>query len=231
MVSKQFQFSCACGALLAAERRLAGRQGKCQGCGAVFEIPQPGVLSTAPRADAIAVQEVCGICQTAIAEDDPRTLCQACDLPYHAECWVENLGCAAYGCSQVNVLKVGPDIRIPSPASPLPGSRQPGFPQAGQSPLGASGYQGGALPSAVDRAAASPTLAWDYLWMGASAVGVFLSILSYGGPSAVTGLAALVAYAFQQDKSHWGPAATSLLLSAVGVVFGLRLSLLFWQAT
>ena len=62
----------------------------------------------------------CGICLTALSNDEPQTRCPACDLAYHEECWRHNLGCGAYGCSQVNALRTGPDIRITVPAQPNP---------------------------------------------------------------------------------------------------------------
>ncbi len=52
-------------------------------------------------------QLTCGICQSAIADDEATSVCPDCDLIFHADCWQENLGCAAYGCKQVNALADG----------------------------------------------------------------------------------------------------------------------------
>ena len=47
----------------------------------------------------------CGICQSEIYPDEDVTTCKSCNLSFHAECWTENLGCASYGCDQVDTLK------------------------------------------------------------------------------------------------------------------------------
>lgn len=44
---------------------------------------------------------MCGVCQTAVAQGEPSSSCPACQAPYHTDCWEENRGCAAYGCSKV----------------------------------------------------------------------------------------------------------------------------------
>jgi len=46
----------------------------------------------------------CGICQSSIYTAEKTTTCSKCGLVFHAECWEENMGCAAYGCEQVNAL-------------------------------------------------------------------------------------------------------------------------------
>src|SRR5438094_9749118 len=46
----------------------------------------------------------CGICQSSIYPSEQTTVCPKCGLVFHAECWQENMGCAAYGCEQVNAL-------------------------------------------------------------------------------------------------------------------------------
>src|SRR5688572_3964792 len=51
------------------------------------------------------VMRECGICQSSIFPDENVTVCSSCGLTFHAECWTENWGCAAYGCEQVNALK------------------------------------------------------------------------------------------------------------------------------
>src|SRR5438874_13468857 len=46
----------------------------------------------------------CAICQSSIYTAEKTTTCPKCGLVFHAECWQENMGCAAYGCEQVNAL-------------------------------------------------------------------------------------------------------------------------------
>lgn len=46
----------------------------------------------------VAEGKRCAICQTWIGNGELVGRCRACDAPYHQECWIENAGCAAYGC-------------------------------------------------------------------------------------------------------------------------------------
>jgi hypothetical protein len=54
----------------------------------------------------------CGICHTRFETEDARTSCPECGLAFHADCWTENWGCSAYGCSQVNALnpRIEPEL-------------------------------------------------------------------------------------------------------------------------
>lgn len=54
----------------------------------------------------------CGICQCMLDEEFDTMFCPVCSLPYHTDCWQENRGCGAYGCTQVGALQSEPDIRI-----------------------------------------------------------------------------------------------------------------------
>lgn len=46
------------------------------------------------------IGKICPFCKTAIAEGDAVTVCPACGIPHHTECWEENHGCTTFGCSQ-----------------------------------------------------------------------------------------------------------------------------------
>jgi hypothetical protein len=78
----------------------------------------PRSASTAAESQSAAVAEIeppppvpetdvvmCGICQSRIDPSEQMTACPKCALTFHADCWTENRGCAAYGCSQVGVLE------------------------------------------------------------------------------------------------------------------------------
>jgi hypothetical protein len=68
-------------------------------------------------------QTKCGIRHTRFQTDDARTNCPECGLAFHADCWTENWGCSAYGCSQVNALKphdVEPDTVTIEPRENFP---------------------------------------------------------------------------------------------------------------
>ena len=57
---------------------------------------------------------ICPYCKKVIeAPDIPE--CPACTTPHHLECWVENRGCAVYGCSEVPEDE--PKLAVPSGAS------------------------------------------------------------------------------------------------------------------
>ena len=203
------RFRCQCGAVLSAPASLAGRKGKCKTCGAVQVIPPPEESlrkEESPDEEATRIQEMCNVCQTVIEDDDERTTCDACQLPFHVECWTENLGCSAYGCENVNALKSGPDIQLgPLPSTPLrPYRRQAVQTQEDDLPV-------------------------DHLLLAASAVATVVGILTCGAPSLiVVGLAAWrIAVNHRQGESVRMP-ALSLALSVVGVLVGLCLSVGFW---
>src|SRR5690606_28157577 len=103
--------------------------------------------------------QLCSICQTPIQVGDPSTSCDECHLPFHIECWEENLGCSAYGCPNVNALRLGPDIQINSPP-PLP-TRFP-------------------ATSSNNSNRAEGEIPWEYLLLAASALGTFLGLLCFG---------------------------------------------------
>lgn len=45
-------------------------------------------------------KSICSFCQTPIKNETETFLCPACNSPYHVECWIENKGCAVYGCNE-----------------------------------------------------------------------------------------------------------------------------------
>jgi hypothetical protein len=51
------------------------------------------------NADAKFAGKLCSICQTKIIIGEDVVKCSACELPFHHECWQENKGCSAYGCT------------------------------------------------------------------------------------------------------------------------------------
>jgi len=123
----KIEFRCTCGTLFRVDAKLAGRRGRCQTCGASLLIPR-GLEDVADKSVRLAsqtpaqgggeedvnIQRLCSICQCDIEPDDKIIECPECNLPYHGDCWSENLGCSTYGCPQVNKLKAGPDLRVES---------------------------------------------------------------------------------------------------------------------
>ena len=205
------RFRCRCGAVLSARASLSGRKGKCKTCGAVQIIPRPEeslAKEEAPE-EATGIQEMCSVCQTVIEDDDERTTCDACNLPFHEECWTENLGCSAYGCTNVNALKEGPDIRV-GQLAPAPLSRP---------------YLARKAPQPEEE-----ELPWDHLLLGASAIGTVVGFVTCGVPALlITALAAWRIAVNQRNAESIKLPVLSIVLCLLGVLVGLCLSLGFWS--
>lgn len=201
-------FHCECGASLGASKSAAGRRGKCKHCGQVLTIPGEADSSSSDVVEII--EEFCSICQTTIEQDEEQTRCEQCSLPFHEECWEENLGCSAYGCSNVNVLKAGPDLRISSPP-PLPRSSH-----------------GRPLVRPQRQAAADTDIPWEYLILAGSALALLFGLSCFGLFSLVA-LAGSVAFMVTHRETTQLPVLVlSLAISGVGFIFGIISSLAFY---
>jgi hypothetical protein len=113
-----FFVECPCGAPLLVKKAFAGKSGRCRFCGRnhlLMPAPAAGaellefedLELAAPSATAPGAASepcICGVCHAAIGGSDVMTPCPSCGLKFHDECWAENRGCAAYGCSQVGIL-------------------------------------------------------------------------------------------------------------------------------
>ncbi len=212
------RFRCECGAVLSARASLAGRKGQCKTCGRVRDIPAASEILAADAGGEIGIQEICSVCQTVIEDDDARTTCGDCKLPFHEECWQENLGCSAYGCASVNALKQGPDIRV----GPLP-----------TGPLGASGLSTAPLRARPRFPAPPPPddndVPWDHLLLGASAIGTVVGFVTCGLPTLLC--CALAVWRIVVNKRNDDPIVMpvlSLSMCSVGLLVGLCLSAAFW---
>jgi hypothetical protein len=148
--------------------------------------------------------QTCGVCQFPIDADEERTRCPHCALPFHAECWEENYGCAAYGCPQVNALK---------PASPAGGA-------AG------TGRQDGPK-TAVPPPDPFP---WDFLFLGVSALGALVGLVAFGAPCAVALVVAMVGRAFSKRKWLGGVFLLGVLVCLAGAAGGAVASYYLWIA-
>ena len=54
----------------------------------------------------------CPVCMTQIEEGDSKTVCPACKVVFHEECWKEIKGCSTYGCKFVNVMNPPMQVNI-----------------------------------------------------------------------------------------------------------------------
>ncbi|HET6248275.1 MAG TPA: FHA domain-containing protein [Tepidisphaeraceae bacterium] len=62
-------------------------------------------ISRSGRGNSALQDQVCGICHAPITVFDEVSACPSCGLGFHADCWKENHGCSAYGCSQVGAVQ------------------------------------------------------------------------------------------------------------------------------
>src|SRR5437667_9930582 len=113
-----------------------------------------GKTSPAPKPPAASVLRECAICQSSIYTAEKTIACPKCGLIFHAECWQENMGCAAYGCEQVNALA----------------------PKEQAKPVEA-------MPQPI--VAELEPLPWSFLLLGAAALTLLISAITYGLPSAL----------------------------------------------
>lgn len=154
-----------------------------------------------------SVEQFCSICQTSIQAGDPSISCDECHLPFHVECWEENQGCSAYGCLNVNALRVGPDTQVCSPP-PLPARSLAD--SSNDSPRGRS------------------DIPWEYLLLAGSALGTLLGLVSFGVPALMAAAATAIYFAAEGKSKSTAVLVSSLVLSFIGFILGLVLSAKLW---
>lgn len=220
---ESFAFSCECGAKLRARLVIVGHKAWCKTCGRKITIPKPREShrhgtsdDNGSKASAIAVDELCSICQNLIEGNDRKTLCSKCGLPFHEECWQENLGCSAYGCPNVNALKIGPDIRIGNP---------PPVPVANLSPIMP------AYPSlAAQHPASEDGVPWEFVLLAASVFATLLGAFMYGLPTIVVAvingiyLAKITGGPKTTGRPNMAAAVTCFVVCGIGFLVGLAVS-------
>lgn len=198
-------FACACGALWSSSAAQAGRKTSCPRCKNPLRIPLPGhiALPSPSKKKAPVNPNFCSICQTTIANQEPLTNCKDCQLPFHSECWQDNFGCSAYGCSQVNCLKTGPEIRItiePS-ASPNFNSPPPLHPQEGYA---------------------------AYLFLAANIFCFLLGLFLCGVPPLLCALTTLGVFLSNQSSSQTMVYLLGIALGLLGLIVGIVASSFFY---
>jgi len=166
--------------------------------------------------------QTCSICQCPISAGEDTTKCSQCGLPFHLDCWNENLGCSAYGCSNVNLLKGGPDISIRNPP-PLGAPRGvPRWPSQTRS----------SNPTAPHPAlAGADAFPWEYLLLAGCALASLLGALLYGVFALLAGLGCIVFTVARMNNSQqirMDIMTICFVVSGIGFIFGIILSILFW---
>lgn len=231
-------FDCACGAPLWVPSTFAGKTGQGGFRVAVVDVPgQSGAVPAAakrvvslPAGAALAAvaapgrtivaataTDSCGACQSTIAVGEQLTTCPACGLTLHADCWAENYGCSAYGCSQVNIL-------LPASENPL-AKTAPAGDTADASPAAEAvagdddAEAGSALAESVPR---------EYLLLAGSVVGLLAGAFTFGVPALLALVAALVFVRRKGGVRHRGVAWGAVVLAAVGFGAGVAISYVWW---
>lgn len=51
-------------------------------------------------------EKICPFCQSEISQNDNVVVCKKCNIPHHRDCWIDNNGCATYGCGSKEYLGV-----------------------------------------------------------------------------------------------------------------------------
>ena len=216
-------FDCACGAPLWVSASLAGKFGQCQHCHQTILIPRESGMTagarqttshghgTAANGHADAEHVVCSICQTAVTAGEETTNCPECGLQFHKDCWAENFGCSAYGCTMVNALLEQKDASPAAADDPAPPEH--------------------AEPESADALALEepPPVPWEILLLAASVVGSIIGALMFGLPALATGVAGFLYFGRNRsDPPRARLALASVLLSAVGMTAGVAASYYWW---
>lgn len=209
------RYTCStCNAKIRAPASSAGRKCRCPGCGNVMIVP--GLNGQADAAhvaeDKPSEQLVCSFCMCAIEDGDVKTVCEACDLPFHTDCWEFNLGCSAYGCKGHNILKKGPDVRIDPRTlrQPSPGGEEPLWVLPAE-----PAQRGGAFPK-------------EYMYLLASVACFFLGLLFCGFPSLLCLPTGALCFLGPRRPRHYAALILGAVVCIAGLIAGVISSISFW---
>ena len=187
---------CECGAKLWVPKEMIGGRGQCQKCGRTLTL---GPAKAAP-AKPVATR-TCSICQWKIEPNQSQVTCPACGLVFHEDCWNENRGCSAYGCSQVNVLDKPDDV------------------EAVMEEIG--------HPPPVDQLR-QHRLPWEFVLLAASVVGSLLGLLVFGAVALAT-MRVSGGYLLRQGRKSRVPVLVAAMgVSLVGIIAGVLVSSFWW---
>jgi hypothetical protein len=162
---------------------------------------------------------VCSICQSQILPGEATTACPECSQTYHAECWRENRGCAAYGCGQVGALE-DPVVAAGITAPPANGLEDLAVAVA-------SATVPAEIPESQIAPEPKPTFPWDFALLGGSVFGSVLGAFTFGVPPLAVGAASAV-YAMRSRNGSQRVAAVSAVICVVGVALGVVISRFVW---
>lgn len=188
--------NCECGMRLWVPREMIGGRGQCPKCKRPVELIDP---HAAPR-------HTCSICQWEIAADQLEHVCSNCGLHFHAECWDENRGCSAYGCSQVGSLDHDAHATpVHPPATAI--EEEVGHPP----PL-----------------EATARFPWEFALLGASAIAAVFGLLLFGAVSIIVGVAAVIYFRRNYHMARKSVMYITISICVIGLFAGLVASQVFW---
>ena len=165
--------------------------------------PPPPARPPAPPDVAAAPKLRCGVCQSAIEANEARTTCPACGLHFHEECWQENYGCSAYGCSQVNVLA-------------------PPEPDAGADGATLDESAADAIAGDLSDVPPPPRKPWEFVLLGVSVLAAIAGAFTFGGAALAALVAAVVCLVRtrRDDDRRTAVVVAAAALSAAAVAAG-----------
>ncbi len=219
-------FNCECGQRLWSASDTAGMAVSCGGCNKSIEVPDQAAVSITDDSSGtvagVAVVEqpekqqvICGVCQWQIEKGERGHKCPACAMDFHLDCWRENRGCSAYGCSQVNAL-------APKPA-------RPAMPEIATAETRAAMEESPNEATAVMASPANvpPPVSRAHVLLALAVVGSLLGLLTFGAPAAIVGLIALGRLLVTRNANRL-VLLFSFLIGAVGTGAGIMISRFWW---
>lgn len=190
-------FECECTARLWAPMTLAGATVRCRHC--QRDVICPTIFTPVDSTEPVTEVSDCAICLSKVVSTDEQHVCESCGAIYHSECWIDNCGCAAYGCKQVNVLSSDHDKT--GTADPLPEEVE--------------------LDDLSDIPDSKP---WDAALLGAAAIGSLLGLLAFGVTALLVTLLSM--WYLLRRRTAWVLGA--MFLSLAGFAAGVVVSGLWW---
>lgn len=191
-------FQCDCGARLWAPRGASGSSTICPKCHK--SVKCPGTLPPPPTR-----HQICGVCQWKIQPEEASTACPACGVAYHSDCWKDNKGCAAYGCSQVNILGEKPPVETePEPAADL------------------------VSPELLNELSASKPRAVEVPMLAITILASIIGLAGFGAPAFIAGAVSFGFMLVRRGKPRM-LLLTAVLIGFLGTVGGALASLYWWM--
>lgn len=179
--------------------------------------PQPAAPVAVPSTavDEERVGKTCPYCRFPLKVGEQMTVCPACQVAHHADCWQENGGCTTYAC-RLSPESRPPDAATPGPAPAFQGPTVPPTPTYPSPP-------GPLLPP--DRVAAAAQLEAN------ATTALTLSLLSLfccGILSLVAVPMAIWVLARMKALGVHSPAATGRAIAAIIVGVGVVGAVILW---